>query len=71
MKAKTRDIILSLASKDFTFYAPLAHALGVKGKTAEKHLKALAKEGLLIMKDDGEHARTFELSPSARASLGL
>ena len=64
MKQKTRDIILSLASKNgFTFYAPVAQALNVKGRTAENHLKTLVKEGYLIMRDDGIHAKQFEIPP--------
>ena len=65
MKQKTKDIILSLASKNgFTFNAPVAHALKVKGRTAEKHLKTLVKEWYLVMRDDGIHAKQFEMSPA-------
>lgn len=62
MKEKNKTIILELASKNgFTFYAPVAQALGVKGRTAEKHLRSLEKKGFLISRDDGEHAVTFEI----------
>lgn len=70
MKDTTRNIILNMAFKNgFTFYAPVSIALGVKGLTAEKYLKQLEKEGLMVSKDDGIHAVTFELVKSSHDKL--
>lgn len=63
MKDTTRATILEMAANMFTFYAPVSIKLGVKGKTAEKYLRQLESEGLLVSKDDGVHAVTFELTP--------
>lgn len=64
MKDATRATIIEMAADMFTFYAPVAQKLGVKGKTAEKYLRQLEKEGLLVSRDDGILAVTFELSKS-------
>lgn len=67
MKDTTKQTIIDLAAKNsFTFYAPVAQQLGVKGKTAERYLRELEKAGILVSKDDGEHAVTFELSKDAQ-----